>query len=76
MNRNELIEEINLKYNYCSENEGGLEDEDGMENELAKENYDVVFLQMSRLNEMTDDELNETLYEITVTFNYLEDLGY
>ena len=76
MNKEELIEEIEDKYNYCLKNEGGLEDEDGEDNELAIENYDHVFLQMGGLNDFTFDELNDLLEDITVTFNHLEDLGY
>ncbi len=77
MSKEALIKEINDKYKFCSEFEEELENEDSADyNQIAKENLETVFLNMGRLNKMTDDELVEILEDLNVTFNHLEDLGY
>ena len=77
MTKVEYIEEINLKYNHCAQYEEELENADGEDyNELAKENLETAFLQMGKLDDMTDDELDVMHEDLMVTWCHLEDLGY
>ena len=77
MTREEYIEEINRKYNYCAEYEDLLENKNREDyNEVAKESLETAFFQMPRLYDMTDDELEDLHENLMVTWCHLEDLGY
>jgi len=68
MNREEFIEEINYKYNYCEENKDLLTG-------LAQEKLLNVFFQMDKLDELSLEQLDDVHEEIMFSFCALEDLG-
>jgi hypothetical protein len=77
MTREELFKEINRKYNYCAEHEDLLENKNREDyNEVAKANLEFAFLNMGRLDDFTDDELEDFHENLMVTWCHLEDLGY
>ena len=77
MTKEEYIEEINYKYNYCVQYQEELENADSEDyNELAMEGLEVVFLNMDKLNDITVDELDVIHEELMITYCHLEDLGY
>ena len=74
--KQELIREIEYKYDYCAQYEEELENADSEDyNALANENLETAFLQMDKLDDMTEDELDEMHEDLMVTFCHLEDLG-
>ena len=77
MTREEYIEEINYNYDYCAQYEEELENEDSEDyNAIASENLETAFFQMKKLDDMTDDELDDMHEDLMVTVCHLEDLGY
>lgn len=69
LSREELKEEINIKYNMCTSEEESITDA------LAQEKLEGVFMKLGQLDAMTDEVLNEYHEDIIYVMCHLEDEG-